>query len=270
MHLSACKIGPELAKPIISFLTSPRSRNIEELELNGNHLGLEAVTGIVDAVEHSNFTVKQIGLLSNQQKDSSSLLDSEPSSSRRQEERSLDYQVHDRLPPLLERNRVLTRRVRRAAFRIIAPARILLNARPLNDEETAHEVIDSVANGDSSSKFRLLDLPTEIMHNIVRHCSRDPTALSEAQFARLRAEAEDREGMTRTRDVLRDRLVKADADQVGQVVFDVREEWLRRGKWDRWELDRPVEVLTDDETEESHPETQRRVSGRSDVSSTSR
>ncbi len=98
---------------------------------------------------------------------------------------------------------------------------------------------------DPTPTFRFLDLPEEMIHHIVRHCSGDPAALSEAQFSRMRTEAMDREGMKRMRRMESGRLEKVwgEEKEKVRVLVDIREEWLRRGKWDRWELDRVAEAV---------------------------
>jgi len=244
LHLSTCSLGPPACRDIASYLSSTRSRNLEHLELNGNCLGAEGIRDIVDAIESSNFTLKLAGFLANDPRPVMSVnedgekVEVERSAEERQaEERALAYQVHHRLPPLLERNRVLTRRVRSAARRIIAPARILLNAQPASPQTTAHRLMSS----DLEPIFRLLDLPQEILFHIVRHCSGDPGALSESQFARFRAEAEDRGSLARSRGVKEGERMGMDQEERERAEVERREEWLRRGRWERWELDRLVE-----------------------------
>lgn len=242
LYLSTCNIGADTGRSIVSFLTSPRSRNLELLELNGNCLGVQGVKRIVDAIESSNFTIKQLGLLANDSQPA--VLEGEDppfersTEERRAEDRALSHHVHQRLPPLLERNRILTRRVRNAAYRIISPARIILNARPLSPEESAKRIISSVNLG-SPPPFRLLDLPEEVIHLIIRHCSYDVTALSAGQFARVRADAEDRESSAKVRQRLMERKGRGYEAMLG-AEGEVREEWLKEGRWDKWESDRPV------------------------------
>ena len=251
------------------YLRSPRSRNLELLELNGNALGAEGVTAIIDTVEKYNFSITHVSLLANDvlraKYNPDGTLDTVAGASveqRTKENDALAYQCHQRLPEVLQRNRTLTQRTRRAAIRVIAPARILLTARALNEAEIARQVIDTIPNGDESAHprpFPILDLPREVLYLVVRHCSRDPTAFSEAQFTRIRTEAEDRETMSRLRRVMRERMLKADSDQIGRAIWEVREEWLRKGKWDKWELDRPVEPPS----EESDPKNA--TDGREDL-----
>lgn len=255
LHLSACNLGPDLCQDISTYLSSPRSRNLELLELNGNRLGANGVQAIVDAVEHSNFTIKHLGLLANTLTMSTVIneqgeIEELPKSNEeiQAEERLLSHQVHQRLPLLLERNRILTRRIRAASTRIIGPARILLNARPVSPEETARRVL---ANN-PQPVFRLLDLPQEVIHHIVRHCSGDPGSLSEAQFARMRVEAEDRERLTKLIRVCDEKLRRAgsDEEEIIKAEMEVRDAWLRQGRWDRWELDKIPEAAT--ETDAGH------------------
>lgn len=232
------------------------------MELNGNMLGVEGVTEIIDAVESGNFGVVNLGLFANEllgrqlppgqsatapaaggeqglqqgvETDStrdSTVASSEhaapaelyrPSPAERQaEERALSHQIQDRLKLLLERNRTYTRRIHRAAKSILAPARILLNAREASSEMTAQRIIQDVGRVESASgpssvlssastsrnaitgilphsspapnthslnrPFPLLELPSEVLQLIVRHCSGDAYALSEKQFAKLRTD----------------------------------------------------------------------------------
>ncbi|ORX40767.1 hypothetical protein BD324DRAFT_612053 [Kockovaella imperatae] len=254
LYLSVCNLGPNIIPPLVSYLGSPRSRNLELLELNGNKLGVEGVRAIVDVVESFNFTIKEVSLLANdvlsRSNDDVEETSRPSDAEKRAENDALAYECHRRLPPLLARNRALTQRIRRAAIRVIAPARILLTARPLNDVEMARQVIDSI--GTRPPAFRILDLPREVLYLIVRHCSRDASAFSEAQFTRMRKEAESRDNVKRNGTIMRERLLKAESDQIGRAVWQVREEWLKKGKWDKWELDKPVQVPAHTETVESH------------------
>ncbi|ORY28163.1 hypothetical protein BCR39DRAFT_535829 [Naematelia encephala] len=250
LHLSTCDLPETVAGAISSFLRSSRSRYLERLELNGNCLGAVGVAQIIDAIEESHFGLRQLGVFAN---DTRRAVDEDevspmplPAEIRHAEERALGEQL-GRLPILLERNRLYTRRIRRAAQRAIAPARIILNARSLTADETAQRVLSSVGSTSSSSSsytspdptFPLLDLPLEVVHHVVRHTSGDAVAFSEAQFARLRAEAVDRESMKRTRRVLEERFRGQDKEGRLRLENEIREAWLRRGGWDKWESGSP-------------------------------
>ena len=224
---------------------------MELLELNGNNLGVEAVTRLVDVIEHGNFTIKQLGLLANESTTINRIVDDGDfeqvrpttiSIEKENEIKSLSYQVHDRLPPLLERNRLLTRRIRRATLCALVPCRILLTARCLTVEETARSVIRSVGSRSTSHPFPILDLPREVLYLIARHCSNDPTAFSGAQFARLVAETEDNEGIKRLKHMVDDRVRKAEWGEETKAVQQAKEDWLRKGRWDKWELTRPRKI----------------------------
>ncbi|GFZ48506.1 hypothetical protein JCM24511_06254 [Saitozyma sp. JCM 24511] len=268
LHLNTCAIGPGLAPSIAAYLRSTRSRRLELLELNGNHLGLSGVREIVDAVERGNFTIKHLGLVANEslpprphreggddivdgadedeQSESPEPEDRRSAEEKLAEERALSYEVHERLPVLLERNRVLTRRVRRAAVRCLAPARILLNAQPIviDDLTTARQVIEEVSSNRTHLRpqpFPLLSLPEEVLHLVIRHTSGDATALSDSQWVRLRTEAGNRESLRRAARSLESKLRRAYTIEERQGAGrELMEEWLMRGKWDRWELDRPA------------------------------
>lgn len=231
---------------------------LEYLELNGNRLGAEGVRQIVDVVEEHHFGIVQVGLLANEQNfsegeingDGQASIDHENGAEGERiervdpvaEGRQLHHQVHERLPDLVLRNRFLTRRVRRAALRAIGPARILLHAQSPSDEQTAARVLAEVSSVSSGSAdtiprpFRLLELPPEVLNHIVRHCSQDPYALSGSQFARLRTEAASREELRKMVRLRKERL-KGIWEKDERVVKEreVREGWLRRGKWDKWE-----------------------------------
>jgi len=266
LHLSTCSITYDSSAHIASYLSSTRSRNLETLELNGNQLGPRGVRRIVDAVEHGNFTLKQLGLFSNditpqialEPEDDQGFADPPPISQQerrtadeiRQDESILSFQIHNRLPPLLERNRDLTRRARKAALKALAPARIILNSRPLNDEEMAKRVMKDVGERSSLQTFRLVDLPREVIYQIVRHTSQDATAFSAAQFARFRKYAEDRDGLGKMARGFRERIAKASWGEETRVMWQVREEWLRRGGWDKWDMEKPRDAVAADETAE--------------------
>ncbi|WVQ71538.1 hypothetical protein IAR50_001077 [Cryptococcus sp. DSM 104548] len=236
LHLAACRLPPSMAPILADWIRSPRSRNITHLLLHGNQLGAGGVTQIVDAIEEGNFSLIEAGLLANASPPS----DAPDQASKAKDESSvLEHQVHVRLPEILKRNRILTKRVRRAAARMIAPARIILNARPLSDAETARNVISSFSSStpEAYNAFRLLDLPEDVIQDIVRHTSGDPGALSEAQYTRLRLEAGDRKALKAaveaSKGVLRVKSLYEERDKLGQV----RDEWLKRGQWDKWEQD---------------------------------
>ncbi|EIW71098.1 hypothetical protein TREMEDRAFT_28352 [Tremella mesenterica DSM 1558] len=251
LYLSACNITPSLTDSITNFLRSPRSRPLDLLELNGNSLGADSVTKIIDTIESHNFTLKQLGLLANDIKpdlslfpnfDPSQFTSPEECMDRRTEERILNYQVHERLPSLLLRNRNLTKRTQKAALKCLPIARILLNASPKSVDRIAEEVMKDISNErkmENMEGFNLLGLPEEILYLIIKHCSEDSEALSENQFIGLIHEAKDEGSLKRRWNVLRERKMKVKwVEDVDEVVIGLKEEWLKRGKWDKWELDK--------------------------------
>ena len=261
LHLSTCKLPPSAADAIVDFLKSSRSRNIEYLELNGNRLGADGVRKIVDAVESHNFGIVQVGLLANEQNASvgeedadHSIVNGEPSSEEYiervdpvAESKQLHHEIHERLPELVTRNRLLTRRIRRAALRTLAPARILLNALPPSDEDTASRVMSEVSSLSATSSinisqaFPLLELPPEVLNHIIRHCSQDPYAMTGGQFARLRTEAGSRDELGKMIRLRKERIKGIwDREDLKAREREVREDWLRRGKWDKWETNGSV------------------------------
>ncbi|WVQ77989.1 hypothetical protein IAT38_000070 [Cryptococcus sp. DSM 104549] len=242
LHLAACNLPPAAATPLADFLRSPRSRSLELLVLDGNQFGQKGVTEIVDAIEE-NYALLKVGMTANHR---TRRLDDQESAEPHEKEavadelQVLEYQVHQRLAGYMERNQLLTRRVKLAASRTIAPARVILNALPPSDSQTARRVIDEISSGRALPPFRLLDLPEEVIHLIVRHVSGDPWALSEEQFTRLRVEASDRAALRRACAVRAERMRgKGRADEKG-VMLELRQGWLKRGRWDRWEKQKPA------------------------------
>ncbi|KAI9633351.1 uncharacterized protein MKK02DRAFT_39332 [Dioszegia hungarica] len=140
-------------------------------------------------------------------------------------------------------------RVKRAASRCLPNARIILNATPT---PPSLEAVKPLAR--SLPHFGILDLPAELVLLITRYTSGDPTALSDAQFSRLRKEAQGSEGL-RILVKMDARLVKKyaedgvmgyGAERCGEAGKRWRErqrtqmvmtDWLESGDWDKWERD---------------------------------
>lgn len=241
-----------MVESIVAYLTSSRSRHLELLELNGNRFGLEGVQTIIDTVEKGNFTLRHLGLFACTSKPMSLLAandvedsgetqeveDEDRKKARQREERLLGDQVTNRLPPILERNRILTRRVQRAATRCLPHARVLLNAKAPSSAMLAEQAIKSVGTSTYTPYFRLLDLPPEVLYAIIRHTSGDAQALSGSQFARLRKDAEGKEGLGRVIRIMKSKRrgwYAEDSTMERDISLEVRDEWLRWGKWDKWE-----------------------------------
>lgn len=249
LYLSACDLGPSIIPSLARYLSSPRSRNLALLELHGNSLGAACVRRILDTIETSNFTLRQLGLLANDAKSQSqserealgspSSDTSTPAgscSAQQAESRILSDEVHDRLPRLLLRNRQLTRRTQQSALRVLAPGRVILHAQPASAETTAARVLEAPER----IPFPLLDLPEEVVWLVVRHTSGDVGALGQSQWARMRQYLLDRPSLGRMADVVRSAERGARrAEEVRGRVRDVKMAWLCRGKWDKWELDSP-------------------------------
>jgi hypothetical protein len=250
LHLSICNIGPDLAEPIIRYLISGRSRNLELLGLNGNNMGHKAVQDIVDAVEGGNFTIRNLGLYANRLLRATAPTDegempftaTPPTDTEQRESTQLSYET-ERIPPLLERNRDLTTRVQLAAVRCLPRARILLNATRLSAVETARSAMESVSLNTHTPYFRLLDLPPEVLYLIVRHTSGDASALSDAQFTRIRKDAEGGEGLRRAVRMSKNKTRgwDSDADTRKELNAELKNDWLKSGRWNKWESD--VRVL---------------------------
>ncbi|OCF32157.1 hypothetical protein I317_07118 [Kwoniella heveanensis CBS 569] len=258
LQISTSNFPSSIASSIADYLRSPRSRDLEYLELNGNNLGEKGVAEIVDAVDENNFSIQALGLLANQSTTLGAVTEIDVENDvgtearervlmadRESEQASMEYQIHRRLPILLERNRILTSRIRKAALKTLVPARIVLNALPPSDEDIAQRVISDVSTGSTYSGFRLLDLPEEVVQLIVRHSSGDSTAFSDDQWTRLRREATDKDSLQRSIQAREERLKArglgmgagsmGDRDERKEVDRQLREDWLRRGQWDRWE-----------------------------------
>ncbi|KAK6909616.1 hypothetical protein I204_04530 [Kwoniella mangroviensis CBS 8886] len=262
--LSACNLSSEdgLIEAIVNYLASSRSRNLESLELNGNHLGGIGVTKIVDCIESSNWTITTLGLLANHSL-SDQLVpfddvdpdhdhdpigdrdhnhpgfgpDSDYRLLRAEESRTMDHQIHRRLPEILDRNRILSKRIRLAALKTLVPARIILNAIPLSDEQTARRIIYDISQDRSCDigGFRLLELPEEVIHLIVRHTSDDPWAFSESQWTRLRKEVSSRDNLRKASELANSRLRGKLPDERRETMRELKNDWLRKGRWDKWE-----------------------------------
>ncbi|WVO12783.1 hypothetical protein L204_100391 [Cryptococcus depauperatus] len=240
LHIAACRLPPSAASAIADYVRSSRSKNLEFLLLNGNRLGAQGVTKIVDAIEEANFSLTNVGLLANNYpettEDEQGLTTLELTIDNYEEGELLEYQVHARLPALLARNSILTKRVRLAATKTIGPARIILNALPVSDEETAKRVISDISSDQPSYNFfRLMDLPAEVINLIVRHVSGDPWALSEGQFTRLRLEAVDREALRSWSERRWELLRGKRKQEESEAILALQNQWLRKGKWDKWE-----------------------------------
>jgi len=249
LHLSTCKLPTSAAETIATFLASPSARRLEYLELNGNRLGADGVRTIVDAVEQSHFGIVQVGLLANEEYSRSTAEDEDTPETPRegydpeQEAKQLRHLVHERLPELLFRNRYVTRRIRRAALRIIGPARILLHAQPLSDEDTASRIMTEVSattsntpSANTNRPFPILDLPPEVLNHVIRHCSQDPYAFSSKQYAMLRMQAADRDELGRSVRLRKDRMKGIySREEKDAKEREMRDEWLRKGGWDKWE-----------------------------------
>ncbi|WRT70410.1 uncharacterized protein IL334_007408 [Kwoniella shivajii] len=249
LNISACNLPSSISESISNYLKSSRSRNLESLELNGNQLGREGIIHIIDTVEESNYSIQQLGLLANHIHSSRIMtmdqddieMDGTISEQHRlkmkvDEERIMEYQVHRRLPILLERNRILTKRIRQAALRTLVPARILLNASRPSNEQVARTVMGEISGGSTVFVgFPLLDLPEEVIQLIVRHTSDDPWAFSESQWTRMRKEATDKEGLKNIIKLRMERSRGKSREEEREIRRKMKEEWLTRGKWDRWE-----------------------------------
>lgn len=284
LHMSSGTLTPLVVPALCEYIRSPRSQHLQMLSLNDNALGRKGVTAILDAIEEANFSISRIGLHANAipippsngnggggvpgavdwndgvdwdaddptapgppsppptaAKTPPDPEDYEPPDSHPD---SLMSQVEKRVPQLQKRNGKLTLRVQEAAWRCLAPTRIILHAREPTPEETATRVLDSVtpemapATRPPPGVFPLLELPPEVQLLIARHASRDYGALSDAQWARIRAHAGDRASLRKM--AARFRKVQETTDgKIGQKYkeWGELEEWLREMGCENWELE---------------------------------
>lgn len=255
LHLSTCDIPPACVPAICAFIRSPRSQHLGVLELNGNALGRLGITMILDAIDAGNFSISRIGLFANNAtpklgSDSGSDFDEDIWRERNQvwesdenmdpaDPRSMATQIERRVPQLQKRNGELTRRVRKAAATVIAPTRIILHAREPNASEVAARVLaDTEESRSSTPVFPLLELPAEVRLHIARHCSGDAYALSDAQWARVRAHAAERGSVANLGRRMRSATGKAEPG-VAQMYkgWEVKAEWLEEMGCEWWELE---------------------------------
>lgn len=179
----------------------------------------------------------------------------------RNDDSALNEQVHVRLPDLLTRNHFLAGRVRQAALNAYGPARVLLNARPrprspqpdLPAAATSHAATSEATSTSTTplAYFPLFRLPPHLVSLIVMHCSSDPSALSSAQWQHLKSDATDRAAWAGRRDRRRKwkQDMKVRAERKAEEAL-LRDRWIRKGGWDKWEEDRKYESESDDEVEE--------------------
>ncbi|WWC91520.1 uncharacterized protein L201_006466 [Kwoniella dendrophila CBS 6074] len=254
LNLSACNLDHKITDSIMKYLSSSRSRNLENLELNGNHLGSESITKIIDSIEESNFTITSIGLLANHALSDQlvAIDDDQPQQNdngyndprlidRTEENRSMEYQVHRRLPELLNRNKILTKRIKQATLKALVPCRIILNGLEPSNEYTAKRIINEISNGIfDHNKFRLMDLPEEVIHLILKHTSEDYLAFSDSQWLKLRKESINKENLmnmyNRRLNRLRGKGILYTKQERMEVENELRDGFLKRGKWDKWEM----------------------------------
>lgn len=65
LQISALGLSSASRKPLVDFLSSPRSRALETLRCNGNNLGLRAVSSIVHTIEKRNTSLTKLEVYSN-------------------------------------------------------------------------------------------------------------------------------------------------------------------------------------------------------------
>lgn len=233
LSLAYCDLGIEAVPSIQAYLGSTRSRDLEILNLSWNRFGLLATRGLVDTIDQFNFTIRDLPISN--------------ASSKEELTRSMDPEAHkaalaelvreyQRLPAIYSRNKERAIRIQKAALRCLPIARVLLNAIPISPWDCSQPTHQS---SDPTPPFKLLDLPEDILYHIVRQSSLDPTAFSNAQFARFRKDTEGLKGLTRVVQASKntkglkssEKLVRERAEQ--RLLGD----WLVFGGWNRWESD---------------------------------
>jgi len=158
--LSITGLTPLSIPYIVSYISSPRCR-LHNLSLNGNELGLQGVTDIIQAVEKSNFGLGKLELYSNQR-----------SKHGVEEGEKENEQV---LKRALIRNQYLKRQVEREALGLLISARPSL-LRPKSIQEVPS------TSCPASSPSQPPSLPTEVQLLILSFLA--PT-LSNAQRIRI-------------------------------------------------------------------------------------
>ncbi|KAL1409013.1 hypothetical protein Q8F55_005837 [Vanrija albida] len=196
LELAGCHLQPACVPSIVSYFESHRSSRLKFLTISDNALGREGRAAILEAIERTNFTLEMLWVEENIEDPRPpfygfGLVDAEEEA-RVERERAANLEAEHAAKRAVERirsrNRELAVRTRMAAARVIAPARIVLHAVGAREGVTDHA--DSIHK---SGSFPLLDLPREILLDIIRHCSRDAAALSQAQWLRIVAHAKERD-----------------------------------------------------------------------------
>ncbi|WOO82934.1 uncharacterized protein LOC62_04G006414 [Vanrija pseudolonga] len=198
--------------PIVEFLKSPRSFGLESLVMSGRSLTAADLSAIVDAVRDFNPTLSAVNMCECKSK----RLASCACHGLGDDGEAWDRQVR-RLAVYLERNAILTKRVRRAAVRSLVLARVVAGGRSVGgvangsagDEvngangsvanRTGNDIHKAATNGAGAdadahtraAPFPLLELPPHLRANIIRHASADPLALTDEQWSKLLSHVED-------------------------------------------------------------------------------
>ncbi|KAL1408601.1 hypothetical protein Q8F55_005414 [Vanrija albida] len=217
---------PETAQVphIVEFLKSPRSFGLETLFLPGRCLTPLDLSALVDTVRDYNPTLAAVTMCDCRSKRVPACV---CHGRETPEGEAWDRQVR-RLAVYLERNGILTARVRRAAVRALVIARVIANGRSGAGSAGASSTCagpaeEAAAAAELAHPFRLLDLPRDVHLKIIRDASADPLALTEQQWATLIAHAEAPGSLARLAAGMREA-------QVAGVTFPVAlAEWLGNG-----------------------------------------
>lgn len=153
LQLSTTGLTRTAVPHIVEYLSSPRSRRLATLKLNGNNLSVRGASKVVRRIKQANFNITNLemyGVRTHQggQDDSSGEGSSSSSS-------GTIIRFEEDLRHSLTRNELLQRHTHAAAFRLLRYSRALL-LKPRENEEEA-----------SRSQFHLRSLPTELQLHIL-------------------------------------------------------------------------------------------------------
>jgi hypothetical protein len=56
LNMNQCELGPEITGPLVEYISSPRSRHLDNLHLVNDSLEQSAVEPVVDHIEKDNYT----------------------------------------------------------------------------------------------------------------------------------------------------------------------------------------------------------------------
>jgi hypothetical protein len=154
LQLSATGLTRAAVPHIVEYLSSPRSRRLVSLKLNGNHIGARGAVKAVRLIMRANFNIVNLEMYGVR------ALEDDPSEGNSSDSSSTPYNAAVRfeedLRYTLIRNELLQRNTRAAAFQLLQYSRaLLLKPRGANKQEAVRD------------PFRIQSLPTEIQLHIL-------------------------------------------------------------------------------------------------------